>query len=86
MLDVILKRVACLNNQRYFNLIMGLSLKVREKADCQHDIGAQRATAKYKYTYIAFVKIFNEQFTKTFFEPIDAQIFKILMKSIVYLD
>lgn len=53
MLDVILKRVACLTNQRSFNLIMGLKLK-RDvtKLTGKHNIGIRRATAKYKYTYI----------------------------------
>ena len=39
----------------------------------RHNIGVGRATAKFKDTYIALVKLFNKQFTKTFFEPMDAQ-------------
>lgn len=37
----------------------------------KHNIGFRKATAKY--TYIVFAKVFNKRFTKTFFEPMDAQ-------------
>ena len=39
----------------------------------RHNIGVGRAAAKFKDTYIALVKLFNKQFTKAFFEPMDAQ-------------
>ena len=39
----------------------------------RHNIGVGRAAAKFKYTYIALVKLFNQQFIKTFFEPMAAQ-------------
>ena len=44
-----------------------------EKLIRRHNIGVGRAAAKFKYTDIALVKLFNKQFTKTFFEPMDAQ-------------
>lgn len=53
----------------------------------KHNIGVRRATAKYKYIYIAFVEIFNKLFTKTFFEPMNAQdIQDIIFDSIFHPD
>ena len=39
----------------------------------RRNVGVGRAAAKFKYTYIALVKLFNKQFTKKFFEPMNAQ-------------
>ena len=69
-----IKRVACLNIPRYFNLIMGLSLKVKwQKFLEKHNVDIQRATTKYKHTHTAFVETFYKELAKLLFKPMDAQ-------------
>ena len=43
--------------------------KLLEKHNAENRI----ATTKYKYTHMTFVEVFDKEFTKLFFKPIDAQ-------------
>ena len=52
-----IKRVARLNIPRYFNVIMGLSLKNEvTKLLKKHTVEIRRATTKYKHTHTVFDK------------------------------
>ena len=69
-----MKKSGVFNQPKVFQFDNGAEFKRDvKKLIRRHNIGAGRAAAKFKYTYIALVKLFNKQFRKTFFEPMNAQ-------------
>ena len=69
-----IRTVACSNIPRYFNAIMGLSLKNEvTKLLEKHNTDTRRATTKYKHTHTVFVEAFNKELAKLLCKPMDVQ-------------
>ena len=66
------KKIVCLNTQRYFNVIMGQSLKVMSNLLEKHNVDIWRTAIKYKHIHIAFVEAFNKELAIYLFKPEDA--------------
>ena len=59
------KMFQCDNGSEFKNEVA----KLLEK----HSVEIRRETTKHKHTYTVFVEVFNKEFTKLLFKPMDAQ-------------
>ena len=60
-----IRRVVCLNILRYFNVIIGLSLKNEVTKLLEKDnVDIRKATRKYKHTHTAFAETFSKELAK----------------------
>ena len=67
-----IRRVVCLNTPSYFNVVMGLSLKVKWQSCLKNNVDIQRTTTKYKHTRTTFLDTFNKELAKLLSKPMDA--------------
>ena len=76
MLEAIYKKGGVFKYPKMFQCDNGSEFKNEvTKLLEKHNVGIQRATAKYKHTHTAFVEGFNKALTKLLFKPMDAQEF-----------
>ena len=69
-----IRKVVILNIPRYFNVIMGVSLKGEvTKLLKKHDVDIPRPTTKYRHNHMAFVDAFDKELEKLLLKLMDAQ-------------